>query len=234
MNQLINATIEIVEMSDKRGQYGLIKKIKGKNIETGQTNTYTVYDKKKDGSISAAWSQLQDIQVGETVSVGYAEQQGQMQDGTPFTSRIVRNFDKDLGNGRKNYTQHNPAPQTETPRTGQNNASSGLSQAEFSRRLGIQGHLNALLSNPSIYPHINNYPHTYYPIIEIAIEIEDELEKQLNPSPVRKALEKTNPNFFKQELPTILQDNPTDGALNPMVNDEPPIESYDDGFDPAT
>jgi len=28
MNQLINATIEIVEMSDKKGQYGLLKKIK--------------------------------------------------------------------------------------------------------------------------------------------------------------------------------------------------------------
>src|ERR1044071_151457 len=120
MNQLINATIEIVEMSDKRGQYGLIKKIKGKNIETGQTNTYTVYDKKKDGSISAAWSQLQDIQVGETVSVGYAEQQGQMQDGTPFTSRIVRNFDKTIGEGRKQYLSNNPAPQVEKPGIGQN------------------------------------------------------------------------------------------------------------------
>src|SRR5215208_938853 len=133
MNQLINATISIVEMSDKKGQYGLIKKIKGKNLETGQTNTYTVYDKKKDGSISAAWTQLQDIQVGDTVSVGYAEQAGTMQDGTPFTSRIIRNFDKDLGEGRKNYTQSNPAPQAQSTSQRANIAPSGVSRDEFSR-----------------------------------------------------------------------------------------------------
>src|SRR5215216_6214086 len=94
MSELINATIEILEMTDKKGQFGMIRKIKGKNLETNQTNLYTVYDKKKDGSTSTAWTQLQDIQVGETVSVGYVEQAGTMQDGTPFTSRIVRAFDK--------------------------------------------------------------------------------------------------------------------------------------------
>jgi hypothetical protein len=120
MSELLNITIEILEMTDKKGQFGMIRKIKGKNLETGQTNTYTVYDKKKDGSTSTAWTQLQDIQVGETVSVGYAEQAGTMQDGTPFTSRIVRAFDKDLGNGRKNYIGHNPAPLAGKPSQGQN------------------------------------------------------------------------------------------------------------------
>jgi len=120
MNQLNNATIEIVEMSDKAGKFGPIKKIKGKNIETGQTNTYTVYKSKQDGTDSAAWGQLSSINVLDTVNVGYVEQSGTMQDGKPFTSRIVRNFDKDLGNGRKNYTQHNPAPQAEKPGQGQN------------------------------------------------------------------------------------------------------------------
>lgn len=114
---LLNATIEIVEMSDKRGKFGLIKKIKGKDIESGQTNTYTVYDKKKDGSISAAWSQLQTITIGDTVSVGYTEQQGQMDDGTPFTSRIVRNFNKDIGNGVRQYqsSQQLKSPRSEAP-----------------------------------------------------------------------------------------------------------------------
>lgn len=211
MNPLNNATIEIVEMSDKKGQYGLIKKIKGKNLETGQTNTYTVYDKKKDGSISAAWTQLADIQVGDTVSVGYAEQTGIMTDGKPFTSRIIRNFDKDLGNGRKNYTQSNPAPQAQsTPSEANLSSSVGLkarndydtpklSQAEFSRRLGIQGHLNALLSNPGI-----TVP--YSEMIKHAILIEDQLEESLRP--------KSNIKVNSVEVQSVL-------------DDEPPIESYD-------
>jgi hypothetical protein len=120
MNQLLNATIEIVEMSDKLGKFGPIKKLKGKNIESGQTNTYTVYKSKQDGTDSAAWTQLQSIAVGDTVSVGYAEQAGTMPDGKPFTSRIVRNFDKDLGNGRKNYVQHNPAPPAQSKPISQN------------------------------------------------------------------------------------------------------------------
>src|SRR5690349_4878813 len=172
MNNLLNCTIEIQEMSDKAGKFGPIKKIKGKNIETGQTNTYTVYKSKQDGSDTAAWTQLPSIQVMDTVSVGYVEQPGKMTDGTPFTSRIVRAFDKTIGEGRKQYVQHNPAPQAQSTPQRANNASQGLSQAEFSRRLGIQGHLNALLSNPSFYakPELD--------LIEKAIRIEDELEKR--------------------------------------------------------
>ena len=114
------------------------------------------------------------------------------------------------------------APQAKSSNTGQSVRSGEVSRDEFSRRLGIQGHLNALLSNPNLYGGKDILG--YSVIVGLAIQIEDELEKQLNPSPVRKALEKTNPNFFKQELPTIQQDDPTDGELNPMVNDEPPLE----------
>lgn len=53
-------------------------------------------------------TQLKSITVGDTVQVGFAEKSGQMEDGTPYTSRIVRNFDKDLGNGRKNYQANQP------------------------------------------------------------------------------------------------------------------------------
>jgi hypothetical protein len=225
MNQLINATIEVVEMSDKAGKFGPIKKIKGKNIETGQTNTYTVYKSKQDGTDSAAWGQLGSINVLDTVSIGYAEQPGKMPDGTPFTSRIIRNFDKDIGEGRKNYTQANPAPQAQSTPQRANIAPSGVSRDEFSRRLGIQGHLNALLSNPNITP-VLPYPH----IIDLAIGLEDSLESKLNPSPVRKAVERTNPQFFKQENLQIIQDDPTDGELNPMVNDEPEMNVEDTPF----
>src|SRR2546423_6471035 len=147
MNQLINATISIVEMSDKRGQYGLIKKIKGKNLETGQTNTYTVHQTKKDGGFTVAWEQLSGISIGDTVSVGYAEQSGTMQDGTPFTSRIIRNFDKTVGEGRKQYIQHNPAPQAQSPRINDSGASQRESSEAFGKRLAIHGMVNGLLAS---------------------------------------------------------------------------------------
>ena len=209
MYPLINATIEIQEMSDKLGKFGPIKKIKGKNIETGQTNTYTVYKSKQDGTDSAAWTQLQSLGVGAVVSLGYAEQPGKMPDGTSYTSRIVRNFDLDLGNGRKNYVQHNPPPQQESPRTGQNTHSSGLSQAEFSRRLGIQGHLNALLSNPNVYP--ASKPDI---VLSAAILFEDQLEELLRP--------KSNIKVNSAEVQNVLN-NPNPDLVD-QAYDEPPIE----------
>ena len=175
MNNLLNATIEIVEMTDKAGQYGLIKKIKGKNIESGQTNTSTVYDKKKDGSTSTAWTQLQSIMVGETVTVGYAEQQGTMPDGKPFTSRIVRNIDKDMGAGMSNYLEHTKtAPQPEKPRTGQNIASQRESGEAFGKRLAINGFVNSMLASGKTPLEVEQH-------LEELLSLEDEIEKALNP-----------------------------------------------------
>jgi hypothetical protein len=203
MSELLNATIEIQEMSDKKGQYGLIKKIKGKNLETGQTNTYTVYDKKKDGSTSTAWTQLQDIQVGDTVSVGYAEQSGTMQDGTPFTSRIVRAFDKTIGEGRKQYIQHNGAPLAGKPSQKANIASSGQSDDYWDKKAYKQCLWNYWLNGKRNGVDINSklFPGEVDLVWEVFKQIENDAEKRFNPSPARAALERTNPNFFKDDLP---------------------------------
>lgn len=211
MNTLLNTTIEIQEMSDKLGKFGPIKKIKGKNIETGQANTYTVYQTKQDGSISTAWTQLQTISVGDTVNVGYVEQSGVMQDGKPFTSRIVRNFDKDLGNGRKNYVQHNPPAPVQSPSQGQNIAPQRESSEAYGKRLAIHGMVNGLLASGMLFPDvIKSLPGL--------IQLEDEIEKALNPSPFRQAVQRTNPDFIKEhDLPTIQQD-PT--ADEPTFSDD--------------
>ena len=207
---LLNATIEVMEMSDKKGQYGFIKKIKGKNIETGQANTYTVYDKKKDGTTSTAWSQLSEINVGDTVQVGYAEQKGTMQDGTPYTSRIVRNFNKDIGNGVRQYQT---SQAVKSPRTGQSGASGKVSEAKWDE-IAVGKCQTAFLAA----------------FIQSGHSIQD---AKLQAVAARRLAEvvvygHTETPKEQEELPTIYTDDPTNGELNPMVNDEPPIEAYDD------
>jgi hypothetical protein len=111
MDNLLNATIEITEEAGKqKGQYGLIIKFKGKNLDTGKLNTYTVYQTKADGSVSVAWEQYEKLSIGDTVEIGYQEQTGQAQDGSPFTRRVVRNFNPDIGNGRKQYASSQTVP----------------------------------------------------------------------------------------------------------------------------
>jgi hypothetical protein len=223
---LLNATIEIVEMSDKKGQYGLIKKIKGKDIESGQTNTYTVYDKKKDGSISAAWSQIQSITVGDTVQVGYAEQQGTMDDGKPFTSRIVRNFNKDIGNGVRQYQSSQP---TKSPNTGQNTASQSEPR-DYEKEAYVKccsiwaaAHIQAGkvidgggVAIEDVLAQIQNGQ--YWSLFQA---IKADGEKRF-----AKGWAKAEA-IFKEELPTITQEDDPAGDFNPMVNDTPPLTADD-------
>lgn len=210
--KLLNKAITIAEKVEKLQGNKTVMKVKD---EKGLT--YTVYKTKQDGSTSVAWDQILDLNIGDTVQIGYVEDLGEYQ-GKKVTYRTIRNFNKDIGEGQKQYNQYNPAPQAKSSNTGQSGRSGEVSRDEFSRRLGIQGHLNALLSNPTVIGGEERL--SFKGIIRHAIQIEDELEVLLNPSPVRQAVLKSNPQFF---------DDPTNGEMNPMVNDdEPPLDLYDD------
>ena len=116
-----------------------------------------------------------------------------------------------------------PTSQAEKPHHGANNASSErlnpyqeprVTRDEFSRRLGIQGHLNALLSNPNVYHHsLVEDPVDINSLIKRAIQIEDELEKKLT-GPVKSVKPgisfggPTIPfNADDDEIPTIQQED---------------------------
>src|ERR1051326_5831195 len=123
---LTNAVIHLTEESGKsKGQYGLILKLKGRDVQTGKTNTYTIYELKQDGSISAAWAAYNSGELlGQTVQVGYATKTGTLQDGTPFTQRIIRTIDIDVGNGVANKVAQEPQ-QAESFNLGHSVASGG-------------------------------------------------------------------------------------------------------------
>lgn len=197
MDKLINVVIKIQEIIKKSGQYGQIAKIKGDD-----NHTYTVYEQKKDGSTSVAWELMDSLGIGDSVQVAYAEKEGEYE-GKKYISRIVRNFDFDIGNGVQNAQMNNqPSPAQTTPSVA-NNASQSESRDEFSRRLGIQGHINALLSNPNYY-NPDNSP-TIALLVKEAIAVEDEAEKQLNPSSFRQAVQAKAPHIVDDELPVIQQ-----------------------------
>lgn len=240
MADLFNAFIEITEEGKtSKGQYGLIKKIKGKDIETGQTNTYTIYETKQDGSISEAWKTYNNgALLGQTVAVGFATKEGTLQDGTPFTQRIIRSIDLDIGNGMKNartLNTTNTPSQSHSPVSGANRGATAQSegfksfpfksqdpnesQKQFGRRLAIQGHINALLSNPSMVMPTSDLQFDWSRIVKLAIQIEDEAEKQINPS-VTTGYDKWKQSAPKEDLPTIQVEEET----LPFSDDEVNVE----------
>lgn len=96
-NKLLNKAITISAKEEKLQGNKPVMKLKD---EKGLT--YTVYKTKQDGSISVAWEQIQELSVGDTVQIGYVEDLGDYQ-GKTVTYRTIRNFNKDIGEGIKNY-----------------------------------------------------------------------------------------------------------------------------------
>jgi len=149
---------------------------------TGNTNTgimrFKFYDKKKDGSETSAMGQFRalGLKVGDVVNITYEEEQKEYE-GKPYTDRRVIWFrESNLPPSALQTTQ--ASSQAESPRGEAPRASKGTSTDAFGRRLGVQGHINALLSNPNVYgagrvPDIQT-------VIRTAILIEDEAERQLN------------------------------------------------------
>src|SRR5262249_14024142 len=132
-DKLINAVIQLSSKEEKLGKFGPMMKIKD---EKGLT--YTVYKNKKDGTVSVAWEQLQSLSLGDMVQVSFAEDVGDYE-GKPVTYRTVRAFNPDIGNGVANSSSL-----AKSSNSGQHTASQGHSNDAYGRRLGIQGHINAL------------------------------------------------------------------------------------------
>ena len=203
-DKLVNAVIQLSSKEEKLGKFGPMMKLKD---EKGLT--YTVYKNKKDGSVSVAWEQLQTLNLGDMVQVSFAEQTGDYE-GKSVTYRTVRAFNLDIGNGVANSSAQEKSSNSEAPRASgrvlisEPNGSYEARNEAFGRRLGIQGHINALLSNPNYYdsegPSISD-------LVKEAIAIEDEAEKQINPSKFRQAVQDKAPQVVEDELPVIQVEN---------------------------
>lgn len=112
MNDLQNKVITISGKEEKLQGGKPVMKIKD---EKGLT--YTVYKTKQDGSTSVAWTQLDGINLGDSVQIGFSETQGEYE-GKAVTYRSIRSFNKDIGQGVVNK-----AMQEKTTNSVPNNAS---------------------------------------------------------------------------------------------------------------
>jgi hypothetical protein len=188
-----------------------------------KNNKYTLIDHekkrfsfwatKKDGSNSSAMNQYRnmDLTQGSVVMIGFVQEDYESAYG-PKTSNKIINFRE---------TQEQPTVTSGSPTSGGTTQStaqvlsargepsrgqSGGSSDAFGRRLGIQGHINALLSNPNIYGN-GDVPWDVSSIVKKAIEIEDEAERQLAPVAEEKPTASTTApaweRFREPELPTI-------------------------------
>jgi hypothetical protein len=211
-DKIYNSTITIEEVIDKG------KKLSIKGNDGNRTYTYSVWKTKqvKDDqklpvtdangqpvlTDSSAYAQYKTMGLGtgSTVMVGYvideydAEINGMSK--RVQSKKIIGFREAGTQSGQTAIAGRGEAP----------TRSQGHSTNAFGRRLGVQGHINALLSNPSFYsdkPEI-----TIADLVKEAIAIEDEAEKQLNPSALREAVQRHAPKVIlpDEELPVIQQD----------------------------
>jgi hypothetical protein len=191
--QILNATIYIEEVVDKG------KKLSIKGNDGNRTSTYSIWKSKQDGSDSQPYQQWKSmgLQVGRSVFIGYVIDEYTTQI-SGFDKRVQS---KKIINLREPSAGTSPTPAlAKIPRYEPPTNAQSHSRDEFSRRLGIQGHLNALLSNPNYYG--SGLEVTIRDLVREAIAIEDEAEKQVKPSQSRVAPE------VIEEVPTIQIDEP--------------------------
>jgi hypothetical protein len=168
--------------------------------------SYSFFMKKQDGTISKAYEGYQAFQLGDTVEIHFSEQE-KSYEGKPYTLRNIAFFGDKVSGSAPVETARGEAPtQSQGP-------SGSGPQTEFGRRLGVQGHINALLSNPSYYTPGGA---TISALVSEAIAIEDEAEKQLNPSAFRQQVQRVAPKVVEEELPTIQQGGDFDGEDIPF------------------
>ena len=158
---------------------------------------YGFWMTKKDGTDSAPYSQLKDMDLkqGDNVYIGYVLE--------PYTdARGVNREALKITNFREtNERPIQTASQPESPRTGQNNASGSGSNDAFGRRLAIHGMINARLVNHDIVK-------VFSELGEL-MRLEEEIDNFLNPSPIRQAVQVHAPKVFppEEELPIIDEGN---------------------------
>jgi len=170
-------------------------------------NKWTIWKKDYDNpdQDSEAWSTLQNFKIGESFGVEYSEKPESFTNREGKTINFTRRTIFKILPLVSHPTQIS-AP-AKTSNTGHSVASQGMSSDAFGRRLGIQGHINALLSNPNYYGADNGM--AILDVVREAIAIEDEAEKQLNPSLLRQAVTRHAPKVVlpEEELPVIQQDD---------------------------
>ncbi len=171
-------------------------------------NKWTIWKKDYDfpDQDSEAYSSLKNFQIGESFGVEYGEKEESFTPndgpnrGKPikFTRRTIYKILPTVANPTAVLSK--ASPQQKESNLGHSVASQGASGDAFGRRLGVQGHINALLSNPNYYGATSTA--TIADVVKEAIAIEDEAEKQLNPSALRQVVQKHAPSVV-EELPTI-------------------------------
>lgn len=205
MNDIINKDIQVGNIEAKMASTGNMKYV----ITDSQKNKYYFFQKNKDKNtgqpvdcdVYQSFTGM-NLKIGDTCNIGFTEeaksftnQKGEL---INYTDRFI------LGLREANGAVPSSAPsQPQTPRTVANPAPQRESSDAFSRRLGIQGHINALLSNHEVVAGLVLSNEVVKTVVQLAIQIEDEAEKQLNPSAFRQAIQAYAPQVVEPELPTI-------------------------------
>lgn len=192
-NKLLNKAITISGKEEKlQGGKPVIKLKDEKGL------TYTVYKTKQDGSVSVAWEQLSELNLGDTVQIGYVEDIGAFE-GKPVTYRTIRNFNKDIGEGTQRYQS---GPQGESANTSHSVASGRVSGRDFNKE--------AVGKCQSLF--LAAY-------LQAANTFDD---AKLQVTNAKKLAELVVYGTQQEELATINQEDDPADEFNPMVNDELP------------
>jgi hypothetical protein len=196
-NQIQNKVIVITSVETKDSKIALIDQ-DGKKF-----NFFTT---KRDGGDTSAYAQYKTMELkkGDTVQIGYVEEEFTTRDGQTARTKKIISF-RETNEQPSQSSPSTEKPSHEAPRASQG-PSSNDSQYVFGRRLGVQGHINALLSNPNVYNSEGLGQIHFSKVVELAIEIEDEAEKQLNPSPLRQAVNKFAPSVVAPDIAEMAQD----------------------------
>jgi hypothetical protein len=130
--QILNDTITIESVEQKDSKISLLAHNKSR---------YGFWTTKKDGTDSAPYAQFQNmgLKKGDTVRIGYVIEIYTDKQGVNREAKKIINFRE---------TNEGPSETTATGQSfngGANRGQSGHSGDAFGRRLGVQGHINALL-----------------------------------------------------------------------------------------
>jgi hypothetical protein len=170
-----NRTIQIENIEAKMASTGNMKYV----LKDSEGNKYFFWQKNKgqDSEVFLSFTGM-GLKKGDTCTIGYTEKDESFVNAKGETIHYKDRFILGLREASGPVTPPSPKPASQ-PRSEAPTRSQGHSD-DFSRRLGVQGHINALLSNPNAlasYPMVRD--EEIAKIIELAMKIEDEAEKQL-------------------------------------------------------
>jgi hypothetical protein len=208
---IINKNIRVESLEAKMASTGNMKYI----IKDEQGNKYFFWQKNK-GEDSDVFLSFQGMAVkkGDTIAIGYTEKEDSFVNREGKTINYIDRFILGLreANGVPAASESQTAekPRSEAPRALQSNSTDA-----FGRRLGIQGHINALLSNPNVLGGLEGLRNEdIVGVVRIAILIEDEAEKQLNPSALRQAVQKHAPSVVAPDIQEMAEDMERESAID--------------------